>query len=134
VKKIKIGEYLAKLQARAWLSRALVRLANILLKDEESARDNHVLACNFAKYSPILIFFTHRLSNKRFLIWLLTTPPHLQYPATLPCNLSLMACFADINVSQGSLATHARCVGIFNIHLTANLPRNLAVKKLFKIG
>jgi len=32
------------------------RLANTLLKDEESARDNHVFACNFAKYSPILIF------------------------------------------------------------------------------
>ena len=32
-------------------------LANTLLKDEESARDNHVLACNFAKYLPILIFF-----------------------------------------------------------------------------
>jgi len=29
------------------------RLANTLLKGEESARDNHVLACNFAKYSPI---------------------------------------------------------------------------------
>jgi len=29
------------------------RLANTLLKDDESARDNHVLACNFAKYSPI---------------------------------------------------------------------------------
>jgi len=29
------------------------RLANTLLKDEESARDNDVLACNFAKYSPI---------------------------------------------------------------------------------
>jgi len=29
------------------------QLANALLKDEESARDNHVLACNFAKYSPI---------------------------------------------------------------------------------
>ena len=27
-----------------------LRLANTLLKDEESARDNHVLACNFAKY------------------------------------------------------------------------------------
>jgi len=29
------------------------RLANTLLKDEESARDNHVLACSFAKYLPI---------------------------------------------------------------------------------
>jgi len=28
-------------------------LANTLLKDEESARDNQVLACNFAKFSPI---------------------------------------------------------------------------------
>jgi len=33
------------------------RLANTLLKDEESARDNHVLACNFGKYLPILNFF-----------------------------------------------------------------------------
>ena len=32
-------------------------LAITLLKNEESARDNHVLACNFAKYSPILICF-----------------------------------------------------------------------------
>jgi len=31
----------------------IARLANTLLKDEESARGNHVLACNFAKYSPI---------------------------------------------------------------------------------
>jgi len=34
-----------------------VRLTTTLLKDEESARDNNVLACNFAKYSPILHFF-----------------------------------------------------------------------------
>jgi len=47
-----IGKYLAKLQACNF-----ARLANTLLKDEESARDNHVFACNFAKYSPILIFF-----------------------------------------------------------------------------
>ena len=30
-----------------------VRLATTLLKDEKNARDNDVLACNFAKYSPI---------------------------------------------------------------------------------
>jgi len=29
------------------------RLATTLLKHEEHARDNHVLVCNFAKYSPI---------------------------------------------------------------------------------
>jgi len=43
--------------------------ANTLLEDEKSARDNYVFACNFAKYSPILIFFTLRLNNKPFLIW-----------------------------------------------------------------
>ena len=32
-----------------------------------------------------------------------------------------MASFADINVSQGSVATYARCGGMFNICLTANL-------------
>jgi len=37
VKKIKIGEYLAKLQARAWLSHACTpgQQPNTLLKDEE---------------------------------------------------------------------------------------------------
>jgi len=74
--------------------------------------------------------FSHRLSNEPFLIWLLTTPPHLKYAATLPCNLSLMACFADINVSQGCVATYARCGGIFDIHLTTTLQTNLPVKNL----
>jgi len=46
------------------------------------------------------------VNNKPFLIWLLTTPQHIKYVATLPCNLSLMACFADINVSQGIVATY----------------------------
>jgi len=36
------------------------------------------------------------LSNKPFLIWLLTTPPYLKYVATLPCNLSLTACFQTL--------------------------------------
>jgi len=53
-----------------------LRLATTLLKDEKSARDKHVLVCNFAKYSPIKKI-TDRLSNKPFLIWLLTAPvPH----------------------------------------------------------
>jgi len=63
-------------------------------------------------------------------MWLLTIPPHLKYVATLPCNLSLIACFADINVSQGSVV---RYCGIFNNDFTANLPRDLPVKKM-KIG
>jgi len=48
-------------------------------------------------------------NDKPFLIWFLTTPPHLKYVATLPCNLSLRACFAEIIVSQGRVATYARC-------------------------
>ena len=95
--------------------------------------DNHVLFCNFAKYSPNLkSFFTRRLSNKPFLIWLLTTPSHLKYVATLPRNFSSKACFADINVSQGNVATYARCGVIFNKHLTTNLPRSRSVKKILK--
>ena len=105
-----------------------------LLEDEESARDNHVLAFNFAKYSPIKKIHSHTHSNKPFLIWLLTTPSHLKYVATLPCNLSLMACFADVNDFKGSVPTYARCSGTFNIRLTANLPRSRPVKKIFLIG
>ena len=33
-------------------------LANSLREDEESARENHVLACNFAEYSPISEIFS----------------------------------------------------------------------------
>jgi len=65
-------------------------------------------------------------------MWSLTTPPHLKYVATLPCNLSLMARFAHINVSPGSVATYARCGGILNTYLTTNLPRIFPVKNLFK--
>jgi len=103
--------------------------------NEESARDNRVLACNSTNVYRFKKKFTEGLSNEPFLIWWsLTTPPDLKYIATLPCNLSLMARFADVNVSQGSVATYARCSGIFNIRLTTNLPRNLPVKTDFKIG
>jgi len=43
-----------------------------------------------------------------------------------------MVSFADINVSHNSVATYARLAGIFNIHLTTNLPNNRPVKKKFK--
>jgi len=46
------------------------RMANTLLTDEESARDNHILACNFAKYSPIKNLLTDsaiKLSVKSFI-------------------------------------------------------------------
>jgi len=38
--------------------------------------------------------------------------------------------FSDINVSQGSVATYARCGGMFSIHFTENILRNLPVKKI----
>jgi len=108
-------------------------MVDTLLNDEESARNNHFFACNFAKYSPILKFFTRRLSNKPFLIRLLTTPPHFKYAATLPCNSSLTACYADINVNsytQGSVATYARCGGIFNMHLTEKFTKKSYGEKI----
>ena len=81
-------------QERACLMH-FARLANALPKDEESARDNHVLACNFAKYYPILklFFFADRLGNESFSISLLTTPPPLKCVAALPCTLPLTARF-----------------------------------------
>ena len=53
VKKFLIGEYLAKLQARTWLFHALSPAFSSVLTKRTSAWDNHVLACNFAKHSPI---------------------------------------------------------------------------------
>jgi len=87
-------------------------------------------------YIHQLIFFTRILSNKPFLIWLLTTLPHLKYVTTLPYNFLSIACFADIklNVSQASVATDARCGGMFNIHLAASLLRNLSVEKFCKLA
>ena len=60
------------------------RLANTLLKDEESARDNHVFASIFAKYSTIQKKLTHTLSNKPFLIWLLITQTQLKVAPLWP--------------------------------------------------
>ena len=73
-----------------------LRLLAVWWPDAQSTRDDHLLACNFAKYLSILIFFTRRLSNKPFLIWLLTIPPHLEYVTTVPCHLSLIASFLTL--------------------------------------
>jgi len=85
---------------RTWLSRALSSSFSSVMARYATCTRHHVLACNFAKHSPILnIFFADRLSNKPFLIWLLTPPPHLKYVATLPsvpCNLSLITCFLTL--------------------------------------
>ena len=97
----------------------------------------HLFARNYAEYSPVLKNFTDRLSNKPFLISLLKIPPHLKYVTTVPSNIhvSLITAlvhncrsFSDIIVSQGNVATHMRCSGIFNKHFAANLLENLKVK------
>ena len=113
-KNFKIGEYLAKLQARTWLSHELCVLGQNTAKRRKK--------CTKQSRSWLLLcqIFTNlkkihsQTQHKHFLIWLLRTPPHLKYVATLPCSLSLMACFADINVWQGSVATCAGCDGIFD--------------------
>ena len=43
-----------KITSKSVVISCTARLANALLKDEESARDNHVFASTSAKYSPIL--------------------------------------------------------------------------------
>jgi len=104
-----------------------LRLLPVSWPGAQSAWHNLALAGNSVTYSTIKKF-THALSNKPFVTWLLTNPLHLKYVATLHCDMSLRARFAIINVSQGSVATRAKCGGSFNIRLTANLPRNLPVK------
>ena len=43
-----------------------------------------------------------------------------------------IASFADINVSQGSVATLFRCGGIINDHFIANVPQSVPVKEFLK--
>jgi len=71
-----------------------VRLSTTLLKDEESARN--FLLVTLPHIHRFKKNFTDRLSNKPFLIRLLTTPPRLKYVASLPCNLSWIACFLTL--------------------------------------
>jgi len=95
-----------------------------------SARDNHVLASNFANIHRFLFFFTDTLSNITVLISLLTTPPNLKYAARPLGYLviyPLVACF--LTISQVEWKHDERRGGIFNKHFTANLRRNLPVIK-----
>jgi len=52
-KKLKLVNIWQSYKQERGCLRHFARLANTLLRDEESARDYHVLACRFAKYSPI---------------------------------------------------------------------------------
>jgi len=56
----------------------------------------------------------------------LKTSPHLKYVATLHCNLLLMACF------KSSVATYARCGGIFNTAFNYKFTKESSSEKKFK--
>ena len=64
---------------------------SVSLPCQRNGARQDVLASNFANIHRFKN--TDRLSNKPFLIWLLTTPPHFKNVATLPCNLSLIVFF-----------------------------------------
>jgi len=81
-----IGEYLPKLQVRAWLSHAL----STLIKDEGSARDNHFLACNFAQYLAVCVEFCYNYFSIYIDQNVLTKKSSLEVaPATLAINVLL---------------------------------------------
>ena len=95
---------MAYIQARAWLFRALSLSLAVRWPSAQVHETITFLLVTLPNIHRLKFFFTLTLSNKPFLIRLLTTPPHLKYVATLPCNLSFIACLADINVSQCNVA------------------------------
>jgi len=97
-KKLKIGEYSAKFgkvvscTLRAW---RVPHCSKTIKKVQNNP--------NIHRFKKI----TGRLSDKPFLIWLVTIPPHLKYVTAVPRNLSLITAllcdcrlFSDINVSH----------------------------------
>ena len=63
-----IGEYLAKLQARTWLSRALFFVLAVLARREKCMRQPH--SClQLCQILTDLKKFTRTISNKSFLMW-----------------------------------------------------------------
>ena len=83
-------------------------------------------------FADFNIFFTDRLRNKPFLIWLLTHPPHLKDVPTLPCSLSSIAFFSGINISQGSVARYLTCDGTFTYQFVANLSQPVS-ERIWKL-
>jgi len=92
-----------------------LRLLAVWWPGAQSARTTTLLLVTLPNIHPVLIFFTDRLSNKPFLICLLTTPLHLKYVATLPRDLSLFynRLFSDFSVSQGIVTTITSLLQIY---------------------
>jgi len=47
-------------------------------------------------FGKFVVKMTRRFFCKFVVEWISKIPPHLAYVATVPCNSSLMACFADL--------------------------------------
>ena len=84
-----------------------------------------IILSNLSRFTKV---FTGRFLVKFAVKCILKIPPHLAYVATLPCETLMSAKQAINDKLQGSVAAYLRCGGIFNMHLTANLTRNLPVK------
>ena len=51
----------------------------------------------------------------------------------LPCNLALIACFAGVSVSQGSVAGYERCGGTNYNHFIDFIKESIS-ERILKIG
>jgi len=75
-----LAKYSAHQQHRELLWLEITKLTTLsacfssVLVNRTSALDNHVLACNFAKYSPILNFFHSQTQQQTFLNLLINSP------------------------------------------------------------
>ena len=76
--------------------------------------------------------FTDRLSNKPFLIWLLTIPPHLNCVAALPCNLPLISCFLTI-MFYVVVWQHVQCVVGFFMSARCTILFCIFIQSIFYI-
>jgi len=63
--------------------------------------------------------------NKHFLIWLLTIPPRLKYVATLPCKLSLIACFLTFTFQNKVVWQHMQ--GVVGSLITTSVQINQGI-------
>jgi len=68
--------------------------------------------------------YTYTLNSEFAIKWSLKVPLHVKTSAAVTVNSQ-----ADINISQGILATHLKCGGIFSDYLVANLVTSVPVKE-----
>jgi len=81
----------------------------------------------------LFLTFSLKVSNKPFLISLLTSLPHLKYAATLSCNLSLIAYFLALMFHK-VVWQHMQGVVGPTIKLYCKFTRESTSERLLKIG